>query len=198
MPARLLSRTEVVERLAAVFRRHGYDGATLSLLSQATGLGKASLYHHFPGGKEEMAGAVLEQAEASLRAQVLAPLRAQGAARDRLEAMARAVERRYAGGREPCLLASLSLGERAPYQERLRRTFRAWMGAIADTLVAAGLGRAEAAARAEEAVLRVEGALVLAAGLGSPAPFRTVVKHLPATLLAGVPAQARPGRARRG
>ena len=59
MPAPLISRNEVVDRLLAVFQRLGYDGASLAELSHATGLGKSSLYHYFPNGKEEMALAVL-------------------------------------------------------------------------------------------------------------------------------------------
>ena len=57
------SRADVVTQLVDLFFRHGYNGTTLSLISSGTGLGRASLYHHFPGGKEEMARAVLEQAE---------------------------------------------------------------------------------------------------------------------------------------
>ena len=54
MPAPLLSKDEVIGRLMRVFRTFGYSGATLARFSEATGLGKASLYHHFPGGKEEL------------------------------------------------------------------------------------------------------------------------------------------------
>ena len=55
-----LPREEVVDRLTRVFRREGYDGASLARLSEATGLGRSSLYHHFPRGKEDMADAVFE------------------------------------------------------------------------------------------------------------------------------------------
>ena len=51
MPALRHTREAVVERLMAVIRREGYDGASLAQLSKATGLGKGSLYHHFPSGK---------------------------------------------------------------------------------------------------------------------------------------------------
>ena len=47
--SRSASREGLLETLGAVFESRGYDGATLSLLSAATGLGKASLYHPFPG-----------------------------------------------------------------------------------------------------------------------------------------------------
>lgn len=42
-----MARVEVVQRLLKVFRQHGYEGATLSRISEATGLGRASLCHHF-------------------------------------------------------------------------------------------------------------------------------------------------------
>ena len=53
------SRADVIQALIDVFRRCGYDGATLSSISEATGLGRASLYHHFPGGKQEMAAVAI-------------------------------------------------------------------------------------------------------------------------------------------
>jgi TetR/AcrR family transcriptional regulator, lmrAB and yxaGH operons repressor len=48
MPALLISRDEVIDRLLAVFQRSGYDGASLAELSHGTGLGKSRLYHYFP------------------------------------------------------------------------------------------------------------------------------------------------------
>jgi AcrR family transcriptional regulator len=70
-------RAEAVSRLAEVFRERGFDGASLSAISQATGLGKGSLYHHFPDGKEEMALAVLEDIDAWFEREVFSPLAAQ-------------------------------------------------------------------------------------------------------------------------
>ncbi|NJR74520.1 MAG: helix-turn-helix transcriptional regulator, partial [Scytonema sp. CRU_2_7] len=53
------SKEKVIVQLTKVFRQYGYEGATLARLSEATGLGKASLSSPFPKGKEEMAAAVL-------------------------------------------------------------------------------------------------------------------------------------------
>ena len=60
MPAAPLQKTEIVNRIAMVFRQHGYEGASLSLIADATGLGRSSIYHHFPGGKDEMVEAVFD------------------------------------------------------------------------------------------------------------------------------------------
>ena len=40
-------RQELEDRLARVFLDYGYEGASLSRLAAASGLGKASLYHHW-------------------------------------------------------------------------------------------------------------------------------------------------------
>ena len=50
---------EILAGLTKVFRSKGYEGASLNELAEATGLKKASLYHRFPGGKQEMAETVL-------------------------------------------------------------------------------------------------------------------------------------------
>ena len=51
MARTVAERSDVLPLLAEVFREHGYEGASLSLISKATGLGKGSLYHFFPGVK---------------------------------------------------------------------------------------------------------------------------------------------------
>lgn len=50
---RRLSDAELLERLTDAFSTHGYAGASLSVLQEATGLGKQSLYNAF-GDKSSM------------------------------------------------------------------------------------------------------------------------------------------------
>jgi len=59
-------RDALLRQLGQVFRERGYEGATLTQLAAATGLGKASLYHHFPGGKAEMADVLVRDAIADV------------------------------------------------------------------------------------------------------------------------------------
>jgi AcrR family transcriptional regulator len=59
----LYERADVVPLLAEIFRELGFEGATLSRITERTGIGKGSLYHFFPGGKEEMAAAVLAEVD---------------------------------------------------------------------------------------------------------------------------------------
>lgn len=70
----LTDRASAISALAEAFREHGFEGATLATLSKATGLGKGSLYNFFPGGKEEMMDAVLENIDGWFANAIFAPL----------------------------------------------------------------------------------------------------------------------------
>lgn len=184
-----IEETAVLQRLTEVFRDVGYDGASLALLAEGTGLQKASLYHRFPGGKEQMAGEVMTRAEAWLQANVLAPLRTAAPPADRIAAMVRALDDFYDGGRRPCLLNMLSspTATPGPLAPRIKHAFNAWIAALAGVLRDAALDRATARARAERAVALIQGSLVVARGIGSPKPFRTQLAALQSELLAPPP-----------
>jgi len=189
MPAALLSREEVIKRILAVFRELGYAGASLSELSQATGLQKGSLYHHVPGGKDEMVVAVLEHIDAWMRDVALAALRGSGTPASRLRTMLRALDEFYSGGRDACVLGTLVIGgSRSRFQERLKSAFGGWVEALRDLAVEDGISRALARDRAEDAVVRIEGALILAGALDDPAPFRRALRNIEREMLAAAPA----------
>jgi AcrR family transcriptional regulator len=185
MPAPKMTRDEAIDRLATVFRAHGYDGSSLSIVAEATGLGRASLYHHFPGGKDEMVREVFRRIGARVDAEILSPLAGPGAPEERLARWARGLERFYACGRENCLLGALVLGGGAErFPDELAASFKALIGTLARTLAAAGLSKGAARRRAEDAISRVQGSLVVARGLGDPGVFQRTVRALPRQLLA--------------
>ena len=188
MPPALLSRDEVVEKLMLVVRRSGYDGASLSELSKATGLGKSSLYHYFPDGKDDMVRAVLDHLQSQLRASVFAPLREPGPATRRVQEMVKTLDAFYRGGREACVLGNLVLGtSRTRFRGHLQAIFDEWIEALAAALADGGLSRTLARSRAEDAVIRIEGALVLAGGMDDVGLFTRALRQLPRELLAPDP-----------
>src|SRR3546814_10941401 len=75
MPKIVRERDDVLPALTEVFREHGFEGASLSLIGRRTSLGKGSLYHLFPGGKEGMAAAVLSEYDAWFADNGFEPLR---------------------------------------------------------------------------------------------------------------------------
>lgn len=183
-----VDEADLLCRLSKVFRDVGYEAATLTMLAQATGLQKASLYHRFPNGKEQMAREVLLDAGARLEEKVLAPLKGEGLPKTRLTILARRLDEFYSGGRQACLLNMLSTNHTAkgPYAELIKKVFEAWVATLAGVLVEAGLDKKVAARRAERSVVMLQGSLVYARGTGSTRPFKEYIKGLPDELLEGV------------
>lgn len=185
MPTTKVESDDVLERLTEVFRTVGYDGATLSRLSEATGLQRASLYHRFPGGKQEMAEAVLSRAGALFQQNILDPLTGTGTPEERLERMSRKLDEFYCRGSSPCLLDTLSFGDGGDiFESHIKESFSRWIDALARVArEATGCSRKSARERAEDAVIRIQGALVLARGSGNTKPFQRILRSLPGDLL---------------
>ena len=170
--------------LAEVFREHGYEGASLALIGARTGLGKGSLYHFFPRGKEEMAAAVLAEIDAWFEQHIFGPLRAEDPRRAVAE-MIRAVDGYFRSGRRVCLVGAFALGDvRDRFGTAIRGYFAAWTDALAQGLERSGRPEEVARDRAEEAVAAIQGALVLARALDEPAAFRRSLARIEARLMA--------------
>jgi AcrR family transcriptional regulator len=177
-------RSDVLPLLAEVFREHGYEGASLSLISKATGLGKGSLYHFFPGGKEEMAVAVLAEIDGWFEANVFRPLRETNDPRAAVATMFATTAEYFRSGRRVCLVGALSLSDaRDRFAGRLRDYFARWVEALTAALARAGHGPEAAGAIAEEAVGGIQGAVVLARALDRPDVFERILTGLRARCL---------------
>ena len=93
----------------------------------------------------------------------------------------------FRSGRRVCLVGVFALGEvRDRFGEQVASYFTRWRDALAAALARAGLPAAEADDRAEEAVLAIQGALVLARALNDPAVFGRALERLGRRLLDGL------------
>lgn len=178
--ARLIAeKADIVPLLAEVFRQYGFEGASLARISEGTGLGKGSIYHFFPGGKEEMADAVLADIDGWFRDHIFTPLMESADPRAGMAAMFEAVERYFASGQRICLQGVFALGsERDRYAARIEAYFRAWIAALSAALRRSGRAPDEAALLAEDTVAAIQGTLVLARALQDPARFPAALRRL--------------------
>ncbi|GIE36942.1 TetR family transcriptional regulator [Actinoplanes italicus] len=175
----------LLKRLTEVFRRSGYAGASLTDLSSASGLHRASLYHRFPDGKPGMAAAVLDSVERAFGA-ILEPLNSEDDLSGAVEEMARRVGRFYDDGRLGCVLDTMTLrGAPDDIRARAARLATVWLAAMADVARRAGATPRDADRRARTALVSIEGALVVARVLEDPAEFQLALAGLPRTLLTG-------------
>ncbi len=165
--------------LLELFRKYGYDGATLSKISKATGLGKASLYHHFPGGKDEMVDSVLDYLQQWLKQYILPSLRQKGDYKTRLKLMGDRLLELYQGGEQPCLFAILLLGSaRDLFHERVKDLFLVWIEEMTQVFLETGMDKLSAQEKAEDVAIAIQGSLILSQALNSVLPFQRVIKQL--------------------
>ena len=185
MPRQKTSDPELFAALLQLFREHGYEGASLSLISKATGLQRASLYHRFPGGKHEMALTVLEHVHGQFGEDILAPLAGQDSPASRVRKVAKKIDEFYEGGRRPCLLDAMSLGGQT---QDIKDALAASMDGIADAFarIAKEAGHPASTAKrlGQDALVRLQGALVVARVSGDCKSFQRVVRELPELLTA--------------
>lgn len=185
MPRQIAERADLVPKLAELFRQHGYAGTSLGAIGRATGLGKGSLYHFFPGGKRAMAEAVLAESGRVFAVEVLGALRHPGDPKEAIREMCRAVDRHYRAGRRVCLYAAFARdATREEFAPVLRRHFQLWTEALAQALVRAGRGPAAARTEATDALAAIEGAMALARAADDPRIFAGALARLEARLLA--------------
>lgn len=180
----MTERAATIPALAEAFREHGYEGASLATLCAATGLGKGSLYNFFPGGKEEMAAAVLADVDAWFAASVFEPLRKTAAGDPgAIDTMFDAVTAYFRSGRRVCLQGAFALGrERDLFAATIAGYFDRWIAALAAALRAAGTTETTARLAATETVAAIQGAIVLSRALDNPEIFQQVTGQTRARL----------------
>ena len=185
MLKRGVERKEVLRTLGEVFRSHGYEGASLTLITDATGLGKGSLYHLFPGGKEQMASEVLAEIDGWFELNIYAPLRYADDPARAIAAMIAGIDEYFRSGDRICLVGLVALGAaRDTFAEAVDSYFARWQDALARLLRRSGLSRSQAQRRAEDALLTIQGALVRARARSDAGIFRRALSDLTKRLLA--------------
>lgn len=178
-------RADLLPLLGEVFRSHGYEGATLALISQATGLGKGSLYHFFPDGKAQMAAEVLAEIDHWFEVNIFAALRKSDDPARAIAEMTEGVDRYFRSGHRVCLVGVIALGaSRDIFAAQVQDYFIRWNDALALTLRRAGFSTSVARRRAADALLTIQGALVLARALDDAKVFGQAMADMKARLLA--------------
>ena len=173
----------LTEQLQSVFIERGYDGATLVHLAHATGLSKASLYHHYPGGKPEMAASLVRHAIARLQRMAFQHLQAHTAPAQALQEFIAGFAAYTNHGHSACFLAVISHHgtaheEITPLQNEISRQFGDWHKALAATFEALGEKPKRADRKAHELIARLYGALMNAKIHREPRLFEKAIARL--------------------
>ena len=176
---KLTERGDVIPVLGEIFRGHGFAGASLSEITDRTGLGKGSLYHYFPNGKEEMARAVLDDVAGWFETNVFMPLRESEDPAAGIDYMFKAVIRFFRSGRRVCLVGTFALDDtRDRFASEIQSYFTTWIQVFAAALKRSGFDTKAARETAEDVVAGIQGALVLTRALDDPGLFTRAIKRL--------------------
>ena len=175
----------LILKLTQTFRDYGYEGASLNILAKATGLQKASLYHRFPGGKEEMALEVLNRAGNWVGENIVTPLSSNIKPEKKIKIMAKKLDEFYTGGNNSCLLNMLASPEmvKGPFTSHIKEAFEVWIKTLSEVLIESGLDRKTSRERAENAIAMLQGTLVMSRGMNDPKLFKNFLRNLPKMLL---------------
>lgn len=165
---------QLMAGLMKVLRAKGFEGATMNDLSEATGLKKASLYHRFPGGKKEIAEAVLAYTGDWSEIHIYQVLINQDKTpTDRLREAIKNIRALYDDGESICILRALTMDSSLPlFGNLIEQRFQLWIDAFVHVGTDFGFTNEKAQKLALEALIRVQGSLVLSKGLDSLAPFQ--------------------------
>ncbi len=175
----------LIQRLTQVFRDYGYEGASLTNLSNATGLKKASLYHRFPGGKEEMALEVLNSAGKWVEENIVSPLNSTLTPERKIKKLAKKLDEFYCGGKHACLLNMLASPDikNGLFSKHIKEAFQVWIKSLTDVIIESGIDPKDSRRRSENVIAMMQGTLVISRGMNDTKPFKNFLKSLPNILL---------------
>ncbi|HEV2238787.1 MAG TPA: TetR/AcrR family transcriptional regulator [Ktedonobacterales bacterium] len=172
-------RERMIDGAVRLLAQRGLQATSFAEVLALTGTPRGSVYHHFPGGKDQLVGAALDRASARA-------LRALGEHED---ASAEELTSVFLGIWRELLLRShygagcavLAVTVATDSNDLLRHAgaiFRTWRGELAERFERAGLAARAATQFAATLVAASEGAVVLSRAEQSLEPFELVADQL--------------------
>src|SRR5215470_7624176 len=192
------TRARIVRRSAELFRRQGYTGTGVKQIVAEASAPFGSVYHFFPGGKEQLGAEVIRWSGA-IYGQLIDAFFEPGAdpvAATRAFFAAAADTLEESGYADACPIATVALevsSTSEPMRQACAEVFDSWIQAAADRLATSGLTPGQARSLAISMLASLEGAFVLARALRSIEPLHIAGATATAAVREVMAAQ-RPGR----
>jgi TetR/AcrR family transcriptional repressor of lmrAB and yxaGH operons len=180
-PKRGETKRRMLVSAAEVMRERGAAGVTIDEVLSRSGAPRGSVYHHFPGGRNQILVEALGFAGDSMTSAIDAaasqgPMALLRDFVDLWEDVLR--ESDYAAGC-PVTAAAISTSDEDPkLSNDAARIFGRWREALTRSFVADGFADDEARALATTMLAATEGAVILCRALRSPQPLRDVAENI--------------------
>jgi AcrR family transcriptional regulator len=180
------TRDRILSATNELFRRHGYNGTSLKQITTAAAAPTGSLYHFFPGGKDDLTLAVISTSGESYRQlfELIAEdaTDAANAVTDFFEGAALVLEE--SDYIDPCPIGTIAR-EVASTSDTLRegtdRVFISWIDTASARFEREGLHHDSAQRLATTIVAALEGGFVIARARRDAEPLRVIgrcMRHL--------------------
>lgn len=180
-PARRDGRERLLNGARRLLAEKGYAGMELRDVAERGNAPRGSIYHHFPGGKRQLAIEAAELEGTEIRAAIERSLEERGLAAT-LAAFGDMFRRRVKDRPErlgcPVAAAALARPEDPALAAAATAAFQSWEAPVAAALRDEGVAAETAATFAGLVVSTVEGALVRARAAADQAPLDSAVEGL--------------------
>jgi TetR/AcrR family transcriptional repressor of lmrAB and yxaGH operons len=179
MPVASEVRTTMIEGAAVLLAKHGLQGTSFSEVLEYTGAPRGSVYHHFPGGKDQLVGEAVELTGSNVYAALDAKAGAPATEiADYFLSLWRSVLTRSNFEAGCAVLAVTVAAEPGEVADRAAGVFRRWRAHLASLLHQGGLTQGDAARMSALLIASSEGAVVLSRAERSLEPFDLVAEQL--------------------
>ncbi|WP_298512143.1 TetR/AcrR family transcriptional regulator [uncultured Kordia sp.] len=171
---------DILIGLTKVFRSNGYEGTSLKELAEATGLKKASLYHRFPNGKQEMAEAVFTYINTWVQENIFQALQnEQHTPEVRLQNGLDGIRRLYDNGKEVCIFRALSMQTGLElFEQQINSGMTQWIAEFTEIGIVLDFTPTEAAQHALQTLIEVQGSLIVTKGMDNISVFENTLKNI--------------------
>jgi len=171
------TRERFIKATGELLRRHGYHGTGLNDIIRMSGAPRGSLYHYFPGGKDQLVMEALRAAGEHIADMIREILRNRNSIRAGIGAVFDALAQEFQASNysRGCPVAATALAVAADNEE-IRAVcvavYASWTATVQEFLMKAGMAKKPAGALARLAVQEYEGALLFARIQRSTTPLR--------------------------
>lgn len=191
------SRAKMIQSAALLFRENGYSGTGFRDVVAHSGAPRGSIYHHFPGGKEQLAADTVAWAADVIERRIQRATKGG----DPIAALDMFVESwreilEDSGFQAGCPVVAVAVEAHAgsAATTAAAEAFTRWQDLIAKSLLDAGVGRTEARRLGTLVIAGVEGAILLCRARRDIRPLRDVHRALEETLQSAISSHGRVDR----
>ncbi|MEE2058481.1 TetR/AcrR family transcriptional regulator [Rhodococcus artemisiae] len=174
-------RERLIGSAVELVQRHGVAGTSVADLLERSGVARRSVYLHFPGGKNELITASVEEAGNTIGAMIERLVTTQSPP-ESLSAFIEFWKHLLTGSdfEAGCPIAAAAYGgQEAPEaREQAHRVFAHWQDLLVPRLTAYGIDEADASAVATTTIAAIEGAVMLCLADRDTAPLDRVHSQL--------------------